>query len=507
MSIWTIDHAYFVRANLVSGPMIPQALPLPRERSKMLKLRNAIGASRGNVRMGVAVRLWNGESEVVEKAVAYLILAIMFIKVPGITLVPIGALFLVPLAPLFRQTLIRTKSVRSILAAAIAAVAAGLLMRLVSVHDGLSSSGVANFALILVWLTAFPLLVLAAIWAFERVDLIRGFAVMFFCATPSAFRLDEDWKGSFGIVATLLLLTLVARKRLYLTRLVLTGATVLNSVSSSRTVAAVSLVVLFCTFLRPSQVSWIGRNPRRSILLILFALISLSFALVTAMLSGVLGTDIQTRTLEQTSHGRDLITAGRAEWAATVELFLQRPFGFGVGVTPDSGMQRDAVSAVHFVGGDYLSHYWVTNVFTERVDLHSTLANLWSHFSLGGVGLAAVLGTILIGAVPFAVSVLRSLGAMPLFGILSALWDLMFSPMADSDRLLMGVIAAVVLWRLRQTNCESCPQSIAAIGCNSSSDVMSLEASKGGGSYLRRAPSRGSRRDDELSRRRRPMPR
>ena len=395
------------------------------------------------------VRLWEGKVAQLDHAVAYVFLALMFIKVPGVTLVPIGAFFLLPFILLFGPTMIRTRPACRVAIAALVAVLTGLIMRFASMSFGLPGSDLPNLGLILAWVLAFPVLLIGATWAFERVDIVRGFAVMFLFATVSAYRLDQDWKGSFGITTTLFLLAFFARRSLFWTRLTLLGAVALDGMASARTPAAVAFIVFLCTFLTRRQAAWIGRHPKRSVVLILGAFVGLSFVMVNVMLSGLLGGNIQARTLEQTSNGRDLLTSGRAEWAATLNLFSHSPLGFGVGVTPDGGMQSDAITAVHAAGGDYLTTYWITNVFPERVDLHSSVANLWSHFSLGGVLLAATIGLTLLGAIPLGLSAIRSLGAMPLFAILNSLWDLMFSPMADADRLLMGLIAAVVLTRVR----------------------------------------------------------
>jgi hypothetical protein len=378
---------------------------------------------------------------------AWLILATMFVKVPGVTLVPIGVILLVPLTPMLIKTMGRTKPARRIAAATIVAVMSGLLLRFGTMSDNASSN--AMLLLILVWVAAFPIMTLGVMWAFERVDIIRGSAVMFAVAAASAYRLDQGWKGSLGITITLLLLAFFARRGLFWTRLTLIAVTVMNGANDARTTAAIAFIVFLCTFLTRRQLEWIGKYPKRSILFVIAAFTAVSYALVNAMTSGLLGPAIQQRTLAQTSNGRDLLTSGRAEWAATLSLFGHQPLGFGTGVTPDPGLQTNAVGAVRRVGGDYLAHYWSTNVFPERTDLHSTVANLWAHYSLGGVILAAVLGAILLASIPLALSTTRALGAMPLFAVLNASWDLAFSPMADSDRLIMGLVMSVALLRLR----------------------------------------------------------
>ena len=386
-------------------------------------------------------------------AVAYSVLFLLFIKVPGYSLIPAIAVLAVGLLVVgfFTPTLRAAKGAAGLLFGAVLAAVVGLALRHLAPNAQLPITNTpTQLWMILLWVFAFPALVLAGYWALERVNTFRGIVVA--CAGAATSSLinsaEISWKGDLGIFVTLLLLALTA-KNLHLTRLVLAGSAVANALSDSRTMALVAVIVLLCTYLTSKHLDWVRQHPKRSLSLIIGGFVLMSFVMVQAMLSGLLGQDIQHRTRLQVAGGNDLITAGRTEWAATLELFRQSPWGFGAGVTPDGGMQTDAIGAAQKVGADYTNNvYWTEAVFGDRTDLHSTLANLWAHFGIGGVLLAVVIAVLFASAIPGAVGLIRYMGAWPLFAILTGSWDLLFSPMANSDRIIMGLLAAVVLIHL-----------------------------------------------------------
>jgi hypothetical protein len=376
-------------------------------------------------------------------------LLLLFVKVPGFTLLPAIALpaFALMVTGFFIPTLRVAKGTVSLLCAAAIAACSGLILRFIALEIHLVTNSPTQLSMILLWVFAFPLLVVAGYWALERVDVFRGVVVTFAGAAAASILNAQEfsWKGNLGIFVTLVFLALAARK-LQLTRVILAGSAVANALSDSRTMALIAVIVLLCTYLTSTHLDWVRQNPKKSLFLITGGFLTMSLVMAQAMLSGLMGQDIRRRTLLQVSGGRDLITAGRTEWAASLELFKQSPLGFGAGVTPGGGMQTDAIDAVQLAGGDYSNaFYWTYSVFGERTDLHSTLANLWVHFSVGGVILAVAIATVFAAATPNAVGLIRNLGAWPLFAVLTGSWDLLFSPMGNSDRIIMALLAAAVL--------------------------------------------------------------
>jgi len=84
-------------------------------------------------------------------------------------------------------------------------------------------------------------------------------------------------------------------------------------------------------------------------------------------------------------------------------------------------------------------------VYRERTDLHSMLADMWFRFGVGGLIVCVILAIIFVSALPRALSFVRGLGAAALFIIIVGIWDLLFSPMGNSDRMIFGLLAAMLL--------------------------------------------------------------
>ncbi|WP_146066127.1 hypothetical protein [Cryobacterium sp. Y82] len=174
--------------------------------------------------------------------------------------------------------------------------------------------------------------------------------------------------------------------------------------------------------------------------------ISAANGMIQLMRLGTLGAEIQQRTVDQMRGGQSVLAGGRAEWAASFRLAEQFPFGFGTGIRVEGGIQNEALSAVRTVGGDADASYFRSFVFGNRTDLHSQFVDLWFHFGVGGVLVSVLLAVILCMAVPRVLSALKEIGAVASLVILVAAWDLLFSPMADSDRMTAGIlISAAVL--------------------------------------------------------------
>ncbi|MEW1806499.1 hypothetical protein [Pseudarthrobacter sp. NPDC080039] len=410
----------------------------------------SLNAKKGTASRRLPFHLGECVPSTFEAGVAHVALFFMVFKVPGLSLFPAGAvvaLFLLSVG-LFRGTVQRTRDLGKLISTSLLAAIVGLFMRFLLTHEGDSLSSELEVLMMVGWVTAMPAIVVAGVWCFERVDVYRGFVLLSAGAATSAALKSNDlsWKFGIGLSLTLLALALAARHGSFWTRLVLSTSAAVSAANDARTMALISITVLACTFIGKRRVKWIRMHPKTSFLGIAVGFAIMSYVMVQSMMSGLFGLEIQSRTIAQTSGGRDLLTSGRSEWAASIELFKQSPFGFGIGVTPGDAMQSDALRAVTAAGGDFTAlQYWTVNVFGNRLDLHSNTVDLWAHFGVGGVALAAVMAWIFVKAFPLCVSAVRYLGAVPLFAVMSASWDLLFSPMADSDHIAYALIAAVVL--------------------------------------------------------------
>lgn len=384
-----------------------------------------------------------------ETAMAYLVLLVLLVKIPGFALVPAMVL---PAAALlitgFFSPIVRyARGSGGLILATLLALISGLCLRFLAPQNQSASNSFLEMAMIAAWLVAFPALLLAGVWALARVKLTSGLAIMLLGATFSVLLNSRDltWKGDVGIFVTLLLLAF-SQGHIQWARTILIVSAAASAASDARTMSLIAVIVLMASFVPRRQLSWVAMHPKRALLIIVSGCMGLAYLMSQAMLSGLLGADVARRTIAQMSGGRDLITAGRTEWAASLELFRNSPWGFGIGVTPPEGLQSLALGAVRAAGGDYSNMaYWTRSVFGDRTDLHSTLADLWAHFGVGGVLLAGTMAAILLTALPLALSSIRQIGLFPLFALLTASWDLFFSPMGNSDRIVVGLIAGIVL--------------------------------------------------------------
>jgi hypothetical protein len=374
------------------------------------------------------------------------LLLVLLVKVPGFSLFPasvvIAALFLPAIAKSFRAT----RLVAAVTALAGLAMVSGFVLSLVLPREAGTAGGPDAAFPVVMWLCCIPLIIALGVWAMERVGVQKGLVLLFLGALASTLvnAGTISWKGSIGFYATLLVLSMFSQAPLFFTRAALAGAAVLSTMFDARSMAIIIGLTFAATFVSRRALTWATRRPLRALVVISAVGSAASFLAILAMQSGLLGAAVQLRTLDQMRKG-SLLTGARAEWAATFELFKNHPYGFGTAVRVEPGLQSDAVSAVRAAGGDAGASYFRTMVFGERTDLHSQTADLWFHFGIPGAIVAVLMLLILISAAPHLIGQLRTFGAAPVMVALVALWDICFSPMADLDRTLAGLIVAVVV--------------------------------------------------------------
>jgi hypothetical protein len=165
------------------------------------------------------------------------------------------------------------------------------------------------------------------------------------------------------------------------------------------------------------------------------------------MSMGLLGSEIALRTNYQNSASVIPLGGARAETGAMRVLALAHPFGYGTGIIVDGQLKDRAIKAAGDLGGDTGSTYYYTEVFGERVDLHSVSANLWFHFGLPGL-MIALCGGVGMALALFRIAVDEWGGfAGPIaYFILTGAWNLAWSPSTDTPLAATGIaVAAFVL--------------------------------------------------------------
>ncbi|TFV84148.1 hypothetical protein E4V99_03495 [Microbacterium sp. dk485] len=373
-----------------------------------------------------------------ERLLAGVFMSLLLVHLPGLSLVPAS----VPPALFLAIPMLSTagKAIRRLSFWTAAAVATGGISLWVSVSSGLPAPRFDTWASVALWIVAIPLLPAAAMWSMKRIRPRTAILLMLGGGIVSTLlNAGFAWKGTLGIFVTGFLLILLARHA-FLSFAALFLVVIASFLSDARSMAVAAVAALIV------QVILSAKGVRRRAFWRAAALAAgIGAALLIAprlLTSGIAGAATQARTLDQLSRG-NLIFGVRAEWAATIELLQQRPLGFGIGVQPSPSDAGGAIGAVQAAGGDYTAAYFSQVVLGDRVDLHSTAANLWFHFGLAGIAVAILLAVILLRGIRDSSATAATLGMGGIFLMLMAFWDLLFSPMADLGRLLAGVIIAL----------------------------------------------------------------
>jgi len=405
--------------------------------------------SRGDLGLGMIPTMSSptapaiGAVTVGERFLAGAIMLLLVVHVPGFSLVPIAvfpALFLA--VPFFHSAPL---AARRLAAATAVALISGAIVAGVTTSMGNRTSSIAVWGPIVLWVICIPVLVAAAAWSLRRISVRVGVLLMLAGGIASSAIASFEWKGTLGIFATAFLLVLFAGRG-FMSFIALGAVLVLSATNDARSMAVAAAASLL--------VQWIlreRRKPRgsvqRAVRIMVIGAVAAGLA-VWAMASGVAGQQVQARTLDQLEKANPLFGV-RAEWAATTALAESHPFGFGVGVAPSDSAIGEGILAVRAAGGDWTSRYFSNVVFGERVDLHSTLANLWFHFGIGGVVVAIVVGVILFRGVRDAADSARVFGMGGIFLMLMGIWDLFFSPMADVGRIIAAIAVAFAVADIR----------------------------------------------------------
>ncbi|WP_279367319.1 hypothetical protein [Microbacterium testaceum] len=379
-----------------------------------------------------------------ERFLAGAVMLLLVVHVPGFSLVPVSVFPALLLAVPFLYG--APVAVKRLAAATAIALVSGAAVAGVTTSMGNRTSSVAVWGPIVLWVICIPVLVAAAAWSLRRISVRTGVLLMLAGGVVSSAIASLEWKGTLGIFATAFILVLFAGRG-FVSFLALGAVLALSATNDARSMALAALASLL--------VQWIlreRRNPRgsvhRAVSIVVIGAVAIGLA-VWAMASGLAGQQVQARTLDQLEKSNPLFGV-RAEWAATTALAENHPFGFGVGVAPSNSAIGEGILAVRAAGGDWTSHYFSNVVFGERVDLHSTLANLWFHFGIGGIAVAVVIGVILFRGVRDAADSARVFGMGGIFLMLMGIWDLLFSPMADVGRIIAALAVAIAVADLRR---------------------------------------------------------
>jgi capsular polysaccharide biosynthesis protein len=168
-----------------------------------------------------------------------------------------------------------------------------------------------------------------------------------------------------------------------------------------------------------------GSNPWAGMLLLGTAAVGVYLAASELMVAGALGAEVQARTTTQIEQSGSLLLGGRPEWTATWALMQDRPWGYGLGVVPDSQDLTVARSGLEVTNIPTVEGYLENFMLTDRFELHSVAADLWAALGPAGLAFAALMGALLVGALGHLLARREASGLVCLLG-LTAVWYLAF---------------------------------------------------------------------------------
>lgn len=263
----------------------------------------------------------------------------------------------------------------------------------------------------------------------------------------------NPWKFSFGLPATLILLSLavVYRHRL-VSFAVAVGLAAVSIVFDSRSAAGFLLIAaaITLTAARPADGAAPARRRFGALLYgqIAIVVVGAFYVLQGAILEGMLGEELQSRTEMQLQEGGSVLTGGRPEMGASAALITANPWGYGAGSLPTPNQILVAKDGMAALGYDpdngYVEHF----MFGTSFEVHSGLGDLWILFGPVGAALGVICAILLVRGTARGMAT-GSISTIAVYLVIRALWDLGFSPLYTSITLLPLTLVAVAVRRTR----------------------------------------------------------
>jgi hypothetical protein len=374
------------------------------------------------------------------------LLAQLCVFVAGYELdIGVGASAALPLAvvllPLWIRTLSRYTLARTVAVLGILSVVAGVILSELAAFDhavstavrrqsiGLLLSGIAVFALIL--------------WARSLLPIHR--VVMLYGAGGVAGALlasHVSWKYDLAVPVTFLVLGVLERGTSRLVpAIAVVGLGVLGIMDDGRSFFALCILAAALTVWQMSSRDRGLAASRWFPVMIMGAVAVVIYLLTTALLSGgYLGSESEERSNVQIEKTGSVLAGGRPEWAATRELFLLRPIGYGAGVVPswaDVQAAKAGLSELNIELENQRRQY----MFGGQFKLHGVAPDLWISYGWMGIALAVVMLIGLVRSLSFSIAA-RTAPTSVILAASLAVWFMLFGPISSN---WPGVCAGLAL--------------------------------------------------------------
>jgi hypothetical protein len=143
-----------------------------------------------------------------------------------------------------------------------------------------------------------------------------------------------------------------------------------------------TVILLWRSWTRPDGVV---RHRIRALALAILAAVGVYWIGQSVLVGGLLGSDLQQRTISQLDRGGNLLLGGRPEWSATISLASVSPLGFGLGATPTDAELVVAKQGLERAGIEASNGYVANFMFGNGIELHSIIADAWAWFGIPGL--------------------------------------------------------------------------------------------------------------------------
>lgn len=261
-------------------------------------------------------------------------------------------------------------------------------------------------------------------------------------------RLDDPWwvKTNLAWAFTVVMFAVVEGSRRVVVDVILLIASFAVAIYAEyrgmMLFVAIGFVILVASR-RPRRADRAQRRPLLRFGLLLGAFLLTSQLFEHAAFTGLLGDDVQRKSIEQVVRGGTLLGGARIETPAALALFLANPLGYGPGLVADSelvGIVFSAIGSAQYTLSDGVVAYVNRYMLGDPIRLHSVIGDLWFNFGLAGLAASAIL---LVGSLTILYRAGEVAGSVGLRTVLAiwAVWDCLFSPIYSNLLPLSFVVA------------------------------------------------------------------
>lgn len=276
--------------------------------------------------------------------------------------------------------------------------------------------------------------------------LVFGLGLLAGGPTASGLFEQNPWRFgySFAVAVVVLALAHLAGRR-WLGFIAAIGLAVVSMFTDARSSFAILVLtaLLLGWQLRPTRPT--RGNSGVRVVIALAALAVLVYNLgQAAIVAGYFGEATQQRTIDQLDASGSLILGGRPELAATLALMQDRPIGFGAGTLPNLGDVLTAKSGMAEIGYEPNNGYVERYMLGGHIELHSLFGDLWAHFGIPGLALAAFILFLILRGLGATISS-RSASPVVIFLVITAVWTFFFGPFYSAERMLILTLGLVLV--------------------------------------------------------------